>query len=320
MSSLYYPPLHVTDKDQCFFYHTIDLRNGETVEGNWDLRGRADEYFGGVAFAGKKALDVGCATGFLTFAMEERGAEVTSLELGPGATLSRDYVPFAAHDYHEVVKQTSRRHEEEQRAQTDHSEQAKAALHKRQTEDIRATAAAVSAATTAKVAETEEFVDSPYRKIEHLQAQQLGYWYCHTANGSRAKVVYRSVYEMPRGIGPVDVVMFGAILLHLRDPFFALHNGCRLTRETVIVTDLYHKRFQNGKNHPFAMFVPRADDKSRIGTFWLFSPEIIVQMLGVLGFEDAEVSFHKQMSRGTEQDMFTVVARRTAPFNPAMTY
>lgn len=312
MSPIFFPKPEIKPKDECFFYHTIDLKTGETVHGHWDLRGGADAYFGGVDFAGKRALDVGCATGFLTFAMEERGAEVTSLELGPGASMSRDYVPFAGHDYRKAVGQTNAATFAEQKAQTDQSDAAQAALHAQQIERMRKVETAPTEADT-------RLVDSPYVKIERLNRQQHGYWYCHDAMGSNARVVYRSVYEMPREIGPVDVTMFGAILLHLRDPFFALHNGCRLTKDTVIVTDVHHARFK-GKNHPVAMFVPKASDPSRIGTFWLFSPEIIVQMLGVLGFEEATVSYHQQKSRGKMQDMFTVVAHRTAPFNPAMTY
>jgi hypothetical protein len=30
------------------------------------------------------------------------------------------------------------------------------------------------------------------------------------------------VYDMPPAIGPVDVAVYGSILLHLRDPFRAL--------------------------------------------------------------------------------------------------
>ncbi|MGB3245298.1 MAG: hypothetical protein WBB25_12240 [Sulfitobacter sp.] len=313
--TLYYPTQKVTDKDTCFFYHTVDLKNGETVNGNWDIRGREDAYFGGVDFTGKKALDVGCATGFLTYAMEQAGADVTSLELGPGATMSRDFVPFAAHDYHEHVNQSREQRSADQKSQDDFSDAAQAELHKKQIDRM-----AKGAEGTTSKGVGEKYVDSPYTKVKSLGDQHRGYWYCHTANDSNAKVVYRSVYEMPRDMGPFDVTMYGAILLHLRDPFFALHNGCRLTEKTVIVTDMLHARFKDRKNHPMTMFVPSVKDKSRIGTFWLFSPEIIVQMLGVLGFEDSTVTYHTQKARGIEVDMFTVVAHRTAPFNPAMTY
>lgn len=315
--ALYYPRTEVTDRGECFFYHTIDLKNGETVNGNWDLRGREDAYFGGTDFAGKKVLDVGSATGALTFAMEDRGADVTSLDLGPGATMSRDYVPFAGHDYHRHAEQSRDKRYAEQKHQDDFSDTAQAELHRKQIAREGAPSTPVESLPEAD----ERYVDSPYVPVEDRLGPQLrGYWYCHTANRSKARAVYRSVYEMPREIGPVDIAMYGSILLHLRDPFFALHNGCRLTRETVIVTDMLHPRFKDRRNPPVALLVPKPADKSRIGTFWRLSPELVVQMLGIFGFEDTTVSFHAQKARGGMRDMFTVVAHRTAPFNPAMTY
>ena len=45
------------------------------VTGQWDLRGGVDDYLGKVAFAGQRVLEIGPASGFLTFEMEKRGAE-----------------------------------------------------------------------------------------------------------------------------------------------------------------------------------------------------------------------------------------------------
>jgi hypothetical protein len=64
------------------------------------------------------------------------------------------------------------------------------------------------------------------------------FWLCHRAFGSNSRMVYGDVYSVPEEIGVVDVCTFGSILLHLRDPFLALQKALRLTRETVIVTDM----------------------------------------------------------------------------------
>jgi SAM-dependent methyltransferase len=75
-------PRIVTDLDECFFYHTMDLPELGTIHAHWDLRGRFDEYIGGVDVAGKSVLDVGTATGFLSFEAEKRGAsQVVSFEM-----------------------------------------------------------------------------------------------------------------------------------------------------------------------------------------------------------------------------------------------
>ena len=59
--------------DDCFFYHTLDLPGIGLVEGQWDLRGRFDDYIGDVDLRDKTVLDVGTANGFLTFEAEKRG-------------------------------------------------------------------------------------------------------------------------------------------------------------------------------------------------------------------------------------------------------
>jgi hypothetical protein len=85
MSFAYADPVEVTSPSECFFYHTTDLPGFGTVKGDWDLRDCVDAYLGNFDFSGKRALDVGTASGFLTFAMEERGADVVSFDLDDGA-------------------------------------------------------------------------------------------------------------------------------------------------------------------------------------------------------------------------------------------
>jgi SAM-dependent methyltransferase len=81
---LYSTPREVASIDDCLFYHSIDLPESGTREGLWDLRGAVDAYLGRVDFAGKRVLEVGPASGFLTATMEQRGAEVVAVELaGP---------------------------------------------------------------------------------------------------------------------------------------------------------------------------------------------------------------------------------------------
>ena len=67
-------PRRVESLDECFFYHTMELPGFGVVHAHWDLRGRFDEYVGGVDVAGRSVLDVGAATGFLSFEAERRGA------------------------------------------------------------------------------------------------------------------------------------------------------------------------------------------------------------------------------------------------------
>ena len=82
----------VSSIDDCIFYHVMDIEGHGVTEGQWDLRGQVDEYLGYFPFAGKRVLEIGPASGFLTFEMEKRGGEVVAVEVpdDPGW----DFVPY----------------------------------------------------------------------------------------------------------------------------------------------------------------------------------------------------------------------------------
>ena len=76
----------MTNVDECSFYHHMDLPGPKEVGRGWDLRKTVDDYLGNFDFRGKRALDVGTASGFLTFEIEKRGAEVVSFDMASSAT------------------------------------------------------------------------------------------------------------------------------------------------------------------------------------------------------------------------------------------
>lgn len=178
----------------------------------------------------------------------------------------------------------------------------------------------------------------------HIEKLKNGWWFAHRVLGSKARAVYGDIYAVPKEIGPVDIATFGAILLHLRDPFQALFNVLQLTRETVIVTDLHPeqptgspigslipsrpveglrqlvrrflgRRMTFDSSNPVGTlhFLPnyRSDNPDMAVTWWCFPPAVICEMLGVLGFEKTTVTEHLQLFRGKRVRMFTVVAART---------
>ncbi len=89
---LYARPQRVAGPEGCYWYHTMDLPGIGTVWGEWDLRGRFDDYTGHVSMQGKRVLDVGTASGFLTFEAEKRGADVVSLDMDHARRWA--YLPF----------------------------------------------------------------------------------------------------------------------------------------------------------------------------------------------------------------------------------
>ncbi len=92
-------PRHVTDRSLCAFYHSMDLPSGP-VEGHWDLRGRIVDYIGGVDVAGRSVVDVGTASGFLSFEMERLGASVVSFDAESADNVA--FVPI--HDQPQVTQ------------------------------------------------------------------------------------------------------------------------------------------------------------------------------------------------------------------------
>src|ERR1043166_4467556 len=95
-------PRHIENLADCYFYHTMELPDLGVQHGHWDLRGRFADYVGGVEVKGKSVLDIGTATGFLSFAAERLGASrVVSFDMSdvrqqafvpfPGAQHSEDY-------------------------------------------------------------------------------------------------------------------------------------------------------------------------------------------------------------------------------------
>ena len=93
------PPRFVERLEDCFFYHAIELPGFGLIPAHWDLRGRFDDYVGGVSVAGKSVLDVGAATGFLSFEAEKRGASrVVSFDQSDGA--DQTFLPFKDKPYY----------------------------------------------------------------------------------------------------------------------------------------------------------------------------------------------------------------------------
>ncbi|HEY0395087.1 MAG TPA: methyltransferase domain-containing protein [Candidatus Elarobacter sp.] len=253
----YAAPVAVADFGECYYYHTMDVPGHGVVEGEWDLRGRADAYLGHEPFAGKRVLEVGTASGFLCFEMERRGAEVVAYDLS-GAD-AWDIVPFASRDVPGVIDE----------------------------------------------------------RREHIARLNKSWWFNHHALGSRARVVYGSVYAIPRAIGRVDVCTFGAILLHLRDPFLALQNATALEPETVVVTEMARSRWplsflERPARRRSPLFLPNAAQGGPVDAWWSFTPEAVSNMLAILGYRTDHVVRHAQRYRQRETPMFTVVARRTA--------
>jgi hypothetical protein len=299
-ANLYASPREVTSRDDCWFYHTIDLPGHGVIEGHWDLRAGVDDYLGHVPLQGKRVLEIGTASGYLCFHMERHGANVVAFDIAEGQLW--DFVPLVS------------------------------------------------------PRELDPYVERCARDFRRLHNS---FWLGHRVTGSRAQVVHGNIYTLPPDIGPVDVVTFGSVLLHLRDPFLALANGVRFARETVIVTQPLSlrpfepcvmgqeyeawldgagaefiprrqprgwraqlkslfglrrlRRAPDNPQVPCMVFLPDAQTPSLLESWWFLTPLVVQQFLGTLGFEESRVSYHAQIFEGRRRPLYTVVARRTRP-------
>ncbi len=157
------------------------------------------------------------------------------------------------------------------------------------------------------------------RGDETISKLNNAYWFCHDAMKSKAKVCYGDIYNIPTDIGPVDISTLCSVLLHVRDPFMAIQNACRLTKETVIISECFSGSRRDiwqrylGKSIPVMFFQPKADDVKTHRTWWHLTPALITRFIGVLGFGNADVSYSSQMIYGKKVPTFTVVGHRTKP-------
>lgn len=98
--SLFAQPRRIENVAECYFYHTMDVPGFGLQKGHWDLRGRFEDYIGGVNVSGKSVLDIGTATGFLSFEAEARGASrVVSFDMSD--VRQQAFVPFKGRQYSE---------------------------------------------------------------------------------------------------------------------------------------------------------------------------------------------------------------------------
>lgn len=173
-------------------------------------------------------------------------------------------------------------------------------------------------------------------RADRMRKLNNSWWLAHRLFESRARMVYGSVYEIPAEIGPVHVSTLGCILLHLRDPLLALQRTAKLTRETVVVTDilwplqigktpaqLAQERLQvnpDASDAASLWFYPNSEppQPNQRFTWWHISPQLVVRFLALLGFEQTQVTYHTQRfgtpSHQQSIGLFTVVGTRPQPF------
>lgn len=251
---LFEPPRQVT-KEQCIFYHSIDLPDGETIQGDWDMRGRFGDYIGHVNVRGKRLLDVGTASGFLSFEAEGRGASVISLDADSTCRYTR--LPFPKYWNKDAM---------------------------------------------AKVIQEDNV---------WLDKVKNSYWYAHTRLGSRNKVYYGNILDLPEELGTFDIIVVGQFLVHNRSAAELLESLAKICTGTMIITEGVIQ-----EDRPIAQLLADPKRPDRWYEWWLYSRGFYKNMLGVMGFEVTAFSrnYFKCNASGypSEIELTTIVAESRA--------
>ncbi len=148
------------------------------------------------------------------------------------------------------------------------------------------------------------------------------FWFAHKANNSNSKLVECHINDLPDDIGFYDISTICAVLLHTQNPFLAMQKMLAHTKEKIIITELGgYQRIKSYRNiirnlirrfrppPPTMTFLP--NQHRAAFKWWALSPEIIINIAKVLGFEKSTVTYHKQIANGKPRVMFTVVCERT---------
>jgi O-methyltransferase len=149
------------------------------------------------------------------------------------------------------------------------------------------------------------------------------WWVQHELRKSSARIAYGDIYNLPADLGQYDISTFGAILLHLRDPFRALQQAAARTTEAIVVTELFHRGLED-EDDPVMRWGVKDWERGPSQIWWYFSPGSVTRMLWRLGFGRTAVIRHQQGYHAADQraqeeeddaqayELFTVVATRSA--------
>jgi hypothetical protein len=221
--NLFQKPRAKPERPDCIFYHSFDLPDGTEIVGEWDMRGKFDEYVGNLDLSGKRVIDFGTASGFLSFEAEKRGARVVSFDADSAARYTR--LPHTPSRY------------------TENREEA--------------------------IAEDDIWLD----------AVKNSYWYVYNALGSKNKVVYGDLYNIPQEIGTFDVALLGQFLVHNRSGIDVLEAVASKTERFLVITEGLWEI-----EEPGAKFLGCANAPGDFYSNWLFSPSFYFEVVGMLGF------------------------------------
>lgn len=256
----------------CFFYHVQEIPGiTKPTTGLFDLRENINQLLGKCNFKNKKVLELGPASGFITFYLESLGAKMTCVDLSIKKD-KWDTVPHANKNWKKIQKQ----------------------------------------------------------QMKELSKVRNAFWFAHNKHRSKAKLIETHIYNLPKSTPMQDYGLLATVLLHIQNPFLALQMMSSKVKERMIISDFINdmgiastkKKFKISNvakyisniyftKNTLTKFLPRNSSPNlNYDTWWKLSPNTIVEMMKILGFEKEEYLEHVQYCNSKPIDMYTIVFRR----------
>jgi SAM-dependent methyltransferase len=268
---LYAQPRMVEDVTDCYFYHSMEIPGLGEVTGEWDLRGDEYRYLGGVDLAGRRVLELGSASGFLTTHMERQGAAVVAYDLSEDD--SWDVVPFRGVEGQDAEAWGGHLRKINNGFWLNHRAQGLSAQLAHGT--VYTVPEALGTFDVATFAAILLHLRDPFLALQTSLRLVTD------------TVIVTDVYPASDYHLVADLVDAPNPAPGVRTPLPPEAHG-----------------------QPKATFLPQHWDNAYGDTWWHMSPELIRRYVGVLGFPDTEITYHHALAGGRRTLLYTVVGRR----------
>jgi len=268
-------PLQDVKFEECLFYTVQDIPGlTEPTKGEWDLRCNTPAYLGNVEFNGKSVLELGPASGYLTFYMEQKGANVTSIDLSIEDN-KWDVVPNCRRNWVGDV--------------TDHMKG-----------NLRRVQNAYWFAHNAYNSSARVVYAHAYNIPQELGRYDIAVIAAVLLHLENPFLALQNVLRLTEGT---------AIITDMLPSSLTKRNWFRNSAELIIC----RMTNKNNRNQlPFIEFLPNSENDHNFA-WWLLSPELIVRIASLFGFGKASINHHRQRQNGILRDFYTVVCQRTVP-------
>jgi len=296
------PPSDNISLDECEWYHAMEIPgipdSGVTPSVSFDCREDIGNILGNLDYNGKKVLNLGSITGYLSFEAERRGGDVTSIDLSVDPTqmskqqaTERDWVPRANEDWKKDLKGFMNR-EVLRRNAFWYAHKALNSKSRMLISHANNLPKELDAHDIGIIFSVLLHIRDPFLALQRM---------CSHVN---EKIVITELGGFPTYFGKL---IPSSAYIKYKDTIarFKENNKTLINK----LPNFIGKRF---RNHPAMTFLP--DYNRTASKWWSFRPETIIAMLDILGFGKTKVNYHYYMHvKGKKMWNFTVVGERTVP-------